>query len=243
MEFCKFIKMIVGTSIRFRRSRLFTLKRKGKGMPVKYLLDKFQHRLPRLMTMGFVWIAVLGCAQASSSAANPSDSLTPTPADMPVRVYNAPGKYTFHDKCLFSMDMTMESGGPADPVPAFRMAELWVCVTGVLVESDLTMQFEVEYSLTPTEPDSGYVVRDTDRDNRNIFLTDDQGGRYEFTQVGGCAAKEMRTERETLRCSGWFLFPPSKPGATVFDFHYATVETLEASEYDVITGFVLTDPE
>jgi hypothetical protein len=212
-------------------------------MPSQVFIHKSKHRLRRLMIMVLMWLAILGCSLASSSAVIHSDSLTPKSADTPIRIYNAPGHYTFHDKCHFLIDMTMESGGPADPVPAFRTAELRVCVTGVLVEPDLTMRFEVEYLLAPTEPDDGYVVRDSDRDNRNIFLTDDPGWRYEFTKAGGCAEKEMRTEGETLRCSGWFLFPPPKPGAMAFDFHYATVETLKASEYDVITGFALTDPE
>lgn len=200
----------------------------------------------RFSIVGLFFPVILGCSIISV----PTDSdgtdgtvSSDKPTDRTKIEYNTPGKYTFNDQCLSSMDMTMESGEPADPVPAFRMAELQVCVTGVLVESDLTMRFEVEYSLSPTEPDDGYVVRDSDRDNRNIFLTDDQGARYEFIKAGGCAAEEMRTEGEPLRCSGWFLFPPPKPGATVFDFHYATVETLEASEYDVIAGFILTDPE
>jgi hypothetical protein len=214
-------------------------------MPTIFSLKEIQHNYFGRLGLCVVFLAVFGCSLTSGSAPNFSDE-TDASAEFtkgPEPVYNAPGKYSFHDKCLYSLDMTMEGGGPSDPVPEFRMAKLWVCVTQVLVDPDLTMRFEVEYSLAPTEPEKGYVERASDQDNRNIFLTDDQGGRYEFEAAGGCAAEEIRAEREEFRCMGWFLFPPAKAGVKSFDFHYATAETVESTGDNKIPGIELIDPE
>lgn len=189
--------------------------------------------------MGFLFLWIMGCSFASLSA----PASTPSSAETPVTIYNAPGKYSFTDKCYFTLDMTMESGSALNPVPEFRMAELLVCVSGVLVNEDLSMQFEIEYTLTPTEPEAGPVWRDTERDNRNVFLTDDKSGRYEFIAVGGCAAKEMRTNKESLKCKGWFLFPPAQSGATSFEFHYSTSDTMESTDDHGIPDIVLANPE
>jgi hypothetical protein len=193
-----------------------------------------------------VFLAVLGCSFSSATA---SDGM-PAPADTKAAVaYNAPGRYLFANRCLYAPQITIEmvqiGGAPGQPinlVPVTRFAMLTVCVTGVTVREDRQMQFDIQYTLAPMEDETSEVWRESDRDNRNVFLTDDRGGRYEFLEVGGCAAQEMRTQNEDLQCTGWFLFPPAEPDATSFDFHYATADTTENSGNDVMPGIVLTAP-
>jgi hypothetical protein len=188
--------------------------------------------------------AVLSCSILSvPDAAAGGEASLPAAAPAVTRelAYNEPGQYVFRDKCFQTIDMTIVGGGPSDPVPEFRSAELWVCVVGVSVNDDRTLRFDVEYMLKPTDPDAGPVVRKSDRGNRNVYLTDDRGGRYEVETAGGCAAKDLQAEREAQTCLGWFLFPAPDPDAHSFVFHYAPANRTEG--FDEIAGIELTDPE
>ncbi len=149
----------------------------------------------RFSILGFQFLFIIGCSL--SSIANPTAA--PTPTDTPIPVYSAPGHYTFDNKCKLAIDQI-----PIGFPPKFRIAEMWVCAKGVLVDSDGAMWFDVEYELTPAEPDQGEVWREPKRGNRNIFLTDDLGNRYEFLEVGSCAVDDIRSAGETFHCMGWF---------------------------------------
>ena len=53
--------------------------------------------------------------------------------------------------------------------------------------------------------------------NKSMYLLDELGNRYDFLQVGGDAARDIRLiDQQSAR--GWFLFPAPFPGATTFIF-------------------------
>jgi hypothetical protein len=213
-------------------------------MTIRFSSKDIRHHVRKFSIIGLIFPVILGCSTVSIPADSGGTDETVSsgkPTDRKTIEYNTPGHYTFREKCFFTVTMTMEGGGPADPVPEFRTAELWVCLNGVLVGEDLTMRFEIEYTMKPTDPEAGPVWRDSDRGNKNVFLTDDKDGRYKVSEAGGCAAEEMRTEKESLTCTGWFLFPPINPGATIFEFHYATAQTVEGS--DSIRGIEFSEPD
>jgi hypothetical protein len=211
-----------------------------REMAARICPAKNPHGSSKLLITGFMLPLSLGCALAygDDSGGTP---ISIEPADTKAMEYNTPGHYSFSNKCAFMVTMSVEGGGPSDPVPEFRATELWICVDGVLVEADLTMRFDIKYTLSPADPEAGPVWRNSDRGNKNIYLTDDKGGRYEVEDLGGCAAGQMWTEKEDLICTGWFLFPPAEPGARLFEFHYATVNTTEGG--GSVEGIELTDPD
>jgi hypothetical protein len=204
-------------------------------------------RFVRVLCFQFLGPVLLGCSLFASAASE--EAPAPGGTDRTVEP-NAPETYPFADRCMFfpliSIEMEQVSGLPGQPpnlIPVTRFAMLTVCLTGATVQEDRRMKFEVEYSLAPMEEETSEVRRESDQDNRNVFLTDDAGGRYEFLEAGGCAGEELRTQGEERRCSGWFLFPPADPGAEVFAFHYAPADSTEPSGADVIDGIVLPDAE
>jgi hypothetical protein len=134
-------------------------------------------------------------------------------------------------------------GIPPNFIPVVRSAMLTVCVTGVTVRADFQMQFDVDYTLAPMEDEDEEIGRESDRENRFVFLMDDFGKRYDFLEVGGCAAEEMRTKIEEFQCAGWFLFPPAQAGATSFDFYYSMADSTEESTPSIIEDIVLSNPE
>lgn len=58
----------------------------------------------------------------------------------------------------------------------------------------------------------------SDQGNKNMFLLDDRGNRYDSLDTGG-AAKDGGQLRRRGRLLGSFVFPPPVPGARSFVFH------------------------
>ncbi|MFN2297519.1 MAG: hypothetical protein ACK2UB_01630 [Anaerolineales bacterium] len=203
--------------------------------------------LRRLKFMGWACTILFGCSLISSTA---SGTHSESSGEVQPAAFNAPGSYAFSGRCLsiplISIDMVPVGGGPGQPpnlVPMTRFASLSVCLTGVTVQEDRTMRFEIEYVLAPMQDETNEVWRESDQDNRNVYLTDDKDNRYDFLEAGGCAAQELRTQEEECRCSGWFLFPPAGPKAEMFGFHYAPAESDAHEGMDVIQGIVLIQAE
>jgi len=123
-------------------------------------------------------------------------TLTATPA------YNAPGSYSI-GKCTYFAP----AGAPN--------AQVTFCVNTVIINDDLTMQFNVRWGIKA----GGYLVtKHSDTNNYNMYLMDDLGNKYQHIGVGGCAAIDIRWTNEG-DCNGWFLFPPAKTGAKSFRFY------------------------
>jgi hypothetical protein len=207
-----------------------------------------KHRLLyRLKFMGWICPILFGCVLFSSAT---SEDVSTLSEEAQSAAHNEPGTYAFSGRCLsiplISIDMVPVGGGPEQPpnlVPMTRFASLSVCLTDVTVQEDRTMRFEIEYVLAPMQDETNEVWRESDKENRNVYLTDDKDGRYEFLEAGGCAAEELKTQEEERRCTGWFLFPPADPGAEVFAFHYAPADSTEQLGMDVIDRIILVGPE
>jgi len=89
----------------------------------------------------------------------------------------------------------------------------------VEVLTDGTMRFQVRLGVRIAPGSAATAVaKQSDTGNRDMYLTDAQGNRYDHTQVGGDFARDVSLANgQTI--SGWFLFPPPKAGARVFTFH------------------------
>jgi hypothetical protein len=101
-------------------------------------------------------------------------------------------------------------------IPLTGSNRLTECVTRVTVFGDGSMRFD--FSWTADIEDSLIVNKGPDRDNCNIYLTDDSGFRYDHLGTGGDAFRSVDI-RDGEVAAGWFLFPVAQPSAAYFVFH------------------------
>ena len=101
---------------------------------------------------------------------------------------------------------------------------LKLCVESVDVQPNGDMRFNISWT---TEIEEGLVVdgirvtgllKSSDVDNPNMYVTDDQGNRYAFMDLGGAAKDEILIP-DGERADGWFLFPTPQGKARLFTFH------------------------
>jgi hypothetical protein len=91
------------------------------------------------------------------------------------------------------------------------------CVEQVTQQADGSLKLDVSWIGRYVDT-ARHVAKGSDAHNRNMYLTDDLGNRYDHMDSGGAAASEVTlTNRQPAY--GWFLFPPPAPGATHFTFH------------------------
>ncbi|MGB7537563.1 MAG: hypothetical protein WBM17_03410 [Anaerolineales bacterium] len=117
--------------------------------------------------------------------------------------YNAPGKYFIY-RC-------------GTYIPGGRLSgaqKVQLCLTTVVINDDFTLKFNLTWEVFTSV--SG--IKDSDANNNNIILLDNLENEYRHTQTGGCAAKDASFGSSGGKCSGWFLFPPAKPGVTSFRY-------------------------
>ena len=95
--------------------------------------------------------------------------------------------------------------------------EMDFCVTGVTVNADRHMIFAVTWTLSGI-PSGFTVIKRSDEGNRNMYLIDNLGNRYNHTAGGGAAyVSVVVTDGNPI--SGWFDFGQPPVGAFTFDFH------------------------
>jgi hypothetical protein len=157
-------------------------------------------------------------------------------------VYNGPGRYVLPDRCLETPLLIIDVPDPI--LPTFHTLEgyLTVCVTDVVVGADLKMTFHVEYSLTPDPENDMAIELEPDTDNDKIFLTDNNGHRYDHEQVTGCATEGMKVDQSEQSCKSSFLFPPAREDARSFVFYYSTANDIIELEQASIPDIILIDP-
>jgi hypothetical protein len=68
-----------------------------------------------------------------------------------------------------------------------------------------------------------------------MYLTDDLGNRYNHIATSGSAGSEYNFEYSGDTTQGVFIFPPARPGATIFTFH-------DDDNHDAIADLVLVNP-
>jgi hypothetical protein len=92
------------------------------------------------------------------------------------------------------------------------------CVVSMEVRYDgymiVTLSWEQIKSL------SGIITKRSDVGNKNMFLLDEMGRRYDHVSVEGDAAKDVQFRLRGTKpvIYGSYVFPPALPGATTFSF-------------------------
>lgn len=111
------------------------------------------------------------------------------------------------------------------PLDAEQRAWVELCVNSVEVLEDGQMMFRISWGarigegvLTPEGLPATALQKPSDIGNRNMYVTDNLGNRYDFTDLGE-AANEDTIIRKDENVQGWFLFPPPQPDAKLFTFH------------------------
>jgi hypothetical protein len=95
----------------------------------------------------------------------------------------------------------------------------WVdlCLINAEIKRDQTMVFNVTW--LPYIPGRGpRVTKYSDKNNPNMYITDNLGNHYSFIELGGDAAQDVRLIHERIM-HGSYTFPPALPGAHTFTFH------------------------
>jgi hypothetical protein len=145
---------------------------------------------------------------APSSTQTPSPTQSPTPTETstltpsPTPEMVAPGFYY---------------AGGCDSTLINNLMDLEFCVVSVTVERDRRMIFTVSWTMTGI-PHGRSVSKRSDSDNRNMYLIDNLGNRYDHI-AGGEAAYQRVGMKDGVPITGWFRFeaPPEK--ATTFSFY------------------------
>ena len=86
------------------------------------------------------------------------------------------------------------------------------CVQQVEELEDESLRFTVSWGALITSPQHSGVTKASDEGNNNLFILDEAGTLYNFTNLGGAAKDEVVIKKDET-VFGWFLFPPV-PGET-----------------------------
>jgi hypothetical protein len=132
----------------------------------------------------------------------PTETETPTPTATPDRVqsglYSANGCTTI----IF-------------PTSALYRVEL--CVVRIEVDRNGYLLFTVSW--TALMPPDRTLTMHSDEGNRNMYLRDELGNRYDHIGVSGSASTGYIFTDNNETTVGSYIFPPAKPGAHTFTFY------------------------
>ena len=109
--------------------------------------------------------------------------------------------------------------------PVDQMAWVELCVQSVDVLETGELRFNMSWgariaegALTEQGTPANALLKLSDVGNSNIYVIDDQGNRYDFTDLGGASAEDTDILKDKV-VNGWFLFPQPQPGAKLYTFH------------------------
>ena len=139
-----------------------------------------------------------------TSTPTPEPTSTNTPTITPTATPNMvmPGTY-YAGGCGST---SMSQGG-----------QLVFCVNGITVNDDSHMIFGVTWTLSDI-PSGFTVTKRSDQGNKNMYLTDNLGNRYDHIAGGDAAyASVVITDGDPV--SGWLEFGQPPVGAFSFNFH------------------------
>lgn len=125
---------------------------------------------------------------------------TPTTTATPAIAYNQPGTYTI-GRC-FKKYSARENG-------------YIFCVLNVVVREDKKMQWNVSWQWNL--PDYPSILKVAFTSNKEFYVVDDLGNRYDHFEVGGCGAEKLRMKDDET-CTGYYMFPLPRPNARIFTF-------------------------
>jgi hypothetical protein len=157
-----------------------------------------------------------------TATGTPTLAPSPTPTATPTATPNSvqPGLYSANGCVTIGL-----SHGTA-----FRVD---FCVVRIEVDRNGYMLFNVTW--TAHMPSYGTITKGSDVGNRNMYLTDELGNRYDHIGLSGAAAMEYNFNFEGATTSGAYIFPPAHPGAHIFTFH-------DDDNRDVVANLVLINP-
>ena len=144
---------------------------------------------------------------APSPTPSPTSTFTPlpthtaTPEPTPTPDHLQPGFYGAGGCVLYDV---------------YTFARINFCVVNVEILQNMNMRFVVSWHIHIKTPKMTGKKR-TDSENRNMYVIDNLGNRYDSISIGG-HAEEAHVEDGT-QLFGWFNFPPPKPGANTFTFY------------------------
>jgi ankyrin repeat protein len=115
-----------------------------------------------------------------------------------------PGTYWPEDACTFVQF----------PESPFRMGWLW-CVESVVVRTSGEMEFRCRW----TFKGHGGAQKGPDDGNRNMYLLDQTGRRYDHFATTNAAKFGATLAEDGASATGTFVFPPSATANAVFTFH------------------------
>ena len=146
----------------------------------------------------------------------PSETPTPTPTATPDSVQ--PGLYSANGCVTIGLSHS-------------TIVRVEFCVVRIEVDRNGFMTFIVTW--TAYMPP--YMTIHKGAYEGNMYLTDDLGNRYNHIATSGSAGSEYNFEFSGDTTQGVYIFPPARPGATVFTFH-------DDDNRDVVANLVLINP-
>ena len=98
------------------------------------------------------------------------------------------------------------------------VATIHWCVVSVVIRDTMEMEFNAVWAADILSGNN--LQKYPDRDNRNMYLIDNLGRRYDHigTTAGARDGGSLQQEKQ-VPITGSFIFPPALPGATTFAFH------------------------
>jgi hypothetical protein len=192
-----------------------------------------QHRSSFLIfTLVSTGLLLFSCAPASESQPEAptqpvpslSPSETPSPTVEPTQTATATPEPTATQTPTISPSPTPNmvlpgsfAVGGCGSAAMSQGDRLDFCVTGVTVDGNRHMIFDVTWTLSDI-PGGYEVTKRSDQGNTNMYLLDNLGNRYNHVGGGGAAYSSV-TVADGVPVSGWFDFGQPPIGAFVFEFH------------------------
>jgi hypothetical protein len=181
---------------------LFRLQREG-------IMEK---QVGRILFIGlsFPFLLMISSCQASSSPTpTPTNTATETQTSTITHASTSTNTLTLTETPAYNLPGLYKKNKCASFLPAGAPSVTFTvpfCVQTVKVNDDLTMQFNVYWNVG--EHCCGVTItKESDANNKNMFLNDNMGNEYNHFATGGCAAIRIQFTSGGGDCNGWFLFP------------------------------------
>ncbi len=122
-------------------------------------------------------------------------------------VYTRPGTYPFNRCATFPV----LANGPV-------VANMTECVQSVIAQEDGQLKFIYSWRATYFDLDHDCLIKYSDVDNHNMYISNQDGMVSHFTDAGGSAGY-ISCMANNYTYTGWFLFPRALTQSTVYTFY------------------------
>ena len=147
--------------------------------------------------------------EAETTSAVPTNLPTSTPSPSP----------TAEPSLTPTVEMIMPELYPVNQCVSKYLTHFTIefCVVNVWVKPNRHMVFNVTWTATGI-PKGAWVTKRSDEFNKNMYVTDNIGNRYDHIAGGGKAYADVGMDNN-VTLKGSFEFNPPPPRATYFSFH------------------------